>query len=89
MLRYASTHVDEYLNASRRSQGCLEPGCELCAQNPSRRCSENFSAKYLSGDALLARCGSPIRVEVIDRVTGDAVHDDSLASMQLEVGNML
>lgn len=61
-------------------------GCELCAQNPSRRCSDNFSAKYLSGDSLLARCGASIRVEVIDRVTGDAVQDDSLASVQLEVG---
>ncbi len=71
----------------RRSQGCLEGGCELCAQNPSRRCSDNFSAKYLSGDSLLARCGASIRVEVIDRVTGDAVQDDSLASVQLEVGS--
>jgi len=72
----------------RRSQGCLENGCELCAQNPSRRCSDNFSGKYLSGDALLARCGAPIRLEVIDRVTGEAVHDDSLASIQLEVGRL-
>jgi hypothetical protein len=28
-------------------------------------------------------------VEVIDRVTGDAVQDDSLASVQLEVGWLL
>lgn len=82
-----SSGLDGILRSTRRSQGCLEGGCELCAQNPSRRCSDNFSAKYLSGDSLLARCGAAIRVEVIDRVTGDAVHDESLASLQLEVLN--
>lgn len=81
------TAAEAFLDTPCRSQGCLEGGCELCAQNPSRRCSDNFSAKYLSGDSLLARCGASIRVEVIDRVTGDAVQDDSLASVQLEVGS--
>ena len=83
------TAAEAFLGTPCRSQGCLEGGCELCAQNPSRRCSDNFSAKYLSGDSLLARCGASIRVEVIDRVTGDAVQDDSLASVQLEVGQGL
>lgn len=69
----------------RRSQGCLEHGCELCAQNPSRRCADNFSGKYLSGDALSARCGAPIRLEVIDRMTGEAINDDALANIQVEV----
>lgn len=68
-----------------RSQGCLEQGCELCTQNPSRRCADNFSGKYLSGDALGARCGAPIRLEVIDRMTGEAVNDDALANIQVEV----
>jgi len=68
-----------------QSQGCLEHGCELCAQNPSRRCADNFSGKYLSGDALSARCGAPIRLEVIDRMTGEAINDDALANIQVEL----
>ena len=68
-----------------RSLGCLEPGCQLCAQNPHRRCEGNFANKYLAGDVLKAKCGASIRLEVIDRRTGDPLKAGDLEGIQLEV----
>ncbi len=37
-----------------RSLGCLDAQCVLCEHNPHRRCSVNFSPKYLVNDVLKA-----------------------------------
>lgn len=36
--------------------------CVLCKDNPNRRCTENFAAKYWVGDKLLAKCDGEIKV---------------------------
>lgn len=56
----------------------------LCEHNPHRRCSVNFSNKYLVNDVLRAKCDAPIRVEVIDRATGQPVTED-LPAVNLEL----
>lgn len=61
-----------------RSQGCLDMACALCAQNPQRRCDRNFAEKYLAGDVVKAKCGASIRVEVVDRATGQAASPEQL-----------
>jgi hypothetical protein len=58
------------------SLGCLDAQCVLCEHNPHRRCSVNFSPKYLVNDILKAKCEAPIRVELIDRATGQPVSED-------------
>uniref|UniRef100_A0A1D1ZYM3 CSE family protein n=1 Tax=Auxenochlorella protothecoides TaxID=3075 RepID=A0A1D1ZYM3_AUXPR len=59
------------------SLGCLDAQCVLCEHNPHRRCSVNFSNKYLVNDVLKAKCDAPIRVEVIDRHTGLPVGEEA------------
>ena len=62
-------------------------GCSLCIQNPQRRCDRNFAEKYLAGDVSKAKCGASIRVEVVDRSTGQAATPEQLgeAGILLEV----
>ncbi|KDD74797.1 hypothetical protein H632_c1067p1, partial [Helicosporidium sp. ATCC 50920] len=66
------------------SLGCLDAQCVLCEHNPHRRCCVNFSSKYLVNDVLKAKCEAPIRVEVIDRATGQPV-GDALGELTLEL----
>lgn len=66
------------------SLGCLDAQCVLCEHNPHRRCSVNFSPKYLVNDVLKAKCDAPIRVELIDRTTGQPIAED-LPDITLEV----
>jgi hypothetical protein len=65
----------------------LCPDCELCKQAQHRRCTSCFGSKYLSGDALKAKCGAPIMVEIINPRTGDVVSTDKMSDIQLEVGH--
>ena len=62
--------------------------CELCRQTPHRRCTSTFANKYLSGDQLKAKCGARIRVEVIDRRTGEPIPSHVLRDLQVEVGRL-
>lgn len=66
------------------SLGCLDCQCVLCEHNPHRRCSVNFANKYLVNDVLKAKCDAPIRVEVIDRRTGQPVAED-IPELAIEV----
>ncbi len=59
--------------------------CRICAENPNRRCRGNFADKYLAGDVLKATCGAPIRVEIINRLTGDSASKQEYADVLLEV----
>jgi len=68
----------------RRSTGCGEAGCLLCQYNPSRLCKRNLKNKYLIDDHLRAKCGAPLRVELVDE-TGVCVTDGLPDGMQLEV----
>ena len=49
-----------------QSSGCGDAGCGLCQFNPSRVCTRNLKQKYLIDDALRAKCGAPLRVELVD-----------------------
>ncbi len=69
-----------------RSTGCLCPDCVLCKQAQHRQCTSCFGLKYLSGDALKAKCGAPIMVEIINPRTGDVVSTNQISDIQLEVG---
>lgn len=71
-----------------RSLGCLEPGCALCAQNPNRRCSNNFSGKYLAGDVLKAKCGASIRVDIVNRADLEPATPNAIKDIHLEVNDM-
>lgn len=64
--------------------GCLDPQCVMCQHNPHRRCSVNFDRKYLVNDQLKAKCNSVIRVELINRSTGQLVEED-LPDIRLEM----
>ena len=57
----------------------------MCAQNPHRRCSGNFSTKYLSGDVLKAKCGASIRVEVVRSSNFEPVRGSAIEDIYLEV----
>jgi len=63
--------------------GCADLRCKLCTNAQARRCSKNFCTKYLVGDALKAECGAPIRVEAIDKFTGQAVSPNTLNGVKL------
>ena len=54
-------------------------------ENPNRRCTGNFSDKYLAGDVLKATCGAPIRVELMHRSTGDTPSNQDYKDIVLEV----
>lgn len=69
-----------------RSLGCLDAHCELCRQTPHRRCRSTFAGKYLSGDTLKAKCGAVIRMEVVDKRTGDPIPGHLVRDMRIEVG---
>ncbi len=49
-----------------RGQGCLDETCILCKHNPFKLCKENFGAKYLVGDPLVAKCGGLLKVSVVN-----------------------
>lgn len=70
--RSRSVHVTNDRNSSCRAFGCLDPQCELCQHSSARRCTSNFDRKYLVSDALKAKCGAAIRVELIDTKTGQS-----------------
>lgn len=66
-----------------RNMGCLDEKCVLCEHNPKRRCSINFCGKYLVNDPLRARCGSQIRLELVD---GEGnVFTDAIPGLKLEI----
>lgn len=67
-----------------RALGCLDPQCALCQYNPNRRCHVNFDRKYLVNDILKAKCAANIRVELIDRITGQ-VYEDDVSDIKVEV----
>ncbi len=83
-LFFRSPHV-KGVSLHSRSLGCLDLDCNLCKQTPHRRCTSTFAGKYLSGDVLKAKCGARIRLEVIDRRTGDSVPAHVLRDTQVEV----
>lgn len=64
--------------------GCADFRCQLCTHAQARRCSKTFCTKYLVGDALKAECGAPIRVEAIDKLTGQAMSPNSLHRVKLD-----
>ncbi|GFR43381.1 hypothetical protein Agub_g4453, partial [Astrephomene gubernaculifera] len=67
-----------------QSTGCGDQACVLCQYNPSRLCTRNVKQKYLIDDHLKAKCGAPLRVELVDE-TG-ACHTEGLApGVQLEM----
>ena len=68
-----------------RNQGCPDMACRICAENPNRRCRGNFADKYLAGDVLKATCGAPIRVEIINRTTGESATKQEYDGVLLEV----
>ena len=55
------------------SSGCSDVGCMLCQYNPNRTCTRNLRPKYLIDDGLLAKCGAPLQVMLVDGVTGELV----------------
>ena len=69
-----------------RNLGCLDTDCNLCKENPHRRCDGNFSNKYLAGDVLKAKCGAAIRIELLNRATAESVPMiDGMEDIRLEV----
>lgn len=66
-----------------QSTGCGETGCLLCQYNPSRLCKRNIKNKYLIDDHLKAKCGAPLRVELVDE-TNACVVEGLPNGMQLE-----
>ncbi|GAX84826.1 hypothetical protein CEUSTIGMA_g12247.t1 [Chlamydomonas eustigma] len=67
-----------------QSTGCGEGGCLLCQYNPSRLCKRNLKIKYLIDDHLRAKCGAPLRVELVDD-SGACVSEGLPQGTQLEV----
>jgi hypothetical protein len=72
-------------HAHHRSQGCLDESCALCQYNTERRCRLNFASKYLVNDRLTARCGATIRLELLERGSGQ-VYEGEMPDVVLEVG---
>jgi hypothetical protein len=64
-----------------RSSPLLLPSTKCWAWGPPPL----LAGKYLVNDVLKAKCDAPIRVEVIDRTTGQPVTED-LPDVSLEVG---
>ncbi|KAG2502074.1 hypothetical protein HYH03_000567 [Edaphochlamys debaryana] len=67
-----------------QSTGCGETGCVLCQYNPSRLCTRNVKSKYLIDDHLRAKCGAPLRVELVDD-TGACYMEGLPPGVQLEM----
>ncbi len=70
-----------------RSTGCGENGCTLCQYNPSRLCKRNLKNKYLIDDHLRAKCGAPLRVELVDE-SGACESEGLPQGTQLEVSTL-
>lgn len=67
------------------AQGCHpDLPCALCAHSTDRRCTRTFEGKYLTDVGVRARCGAPIRLELVDPSTG-AVHEEALDGVELEM----
>eukprot|EP00803_Ostreobium_quekettii_P007979 evm.model.scf_324.1 EVM.evm.TU.scf_324.1 scf_324:1593-3902(+) len=64
--------------------GCTDMQCALCQHNPHRRCRVNFDRKYLVQDTLRAKCNATIRVELIDRATGQ-LFEEEMPELQIEM----
>lgn len=55
---------------SLRSVACSSLDCRMCRNNPDRPCKGAVSSSYFENEILKAACGAPIRVEIVDSVTG-------------------
>lgn len=77
---FSATHTRHSNSKMCRNLGCNLIGCELCKNNPNRRCQSHFRDKYVDNTnrVFLARCMAPIMVRVVDAVTGDEFIDDAL-----------
>ena len=58
--------------------GCADLACQLCSLTQARRCDGHFAHKYfapqrnrLPSGEVLAGCGAPIDVILVDDVTGE------------------
>eukprot|EP00878_Enallax_costatus_P004191 GHUV01004420.1.p1 GENE.GHUV01004420.1~~GHUV01004420.1.p1 ORF type:complete len:375 (+),score=98.38 GHUV01004420.1:140-1264(+) len=67
-----------------RALGCRDMECLLCQFNPERVCERNFQKKYLVGDLLKAKCGAPIRLELVDS-NGNVLSDTKYSNLEYEL----
>ncbi len=60
--------------------------CVMCKHSPKRRCTANFTSKYLQNDMLKAACGAMIKVEVVTlKDEFNTVPFEDVANYYLEV----
>lgn len=62
--------------------GCVDEGCSLCRNNPKRRCLSNFCQRYFVNDTLQAKCGAPIKLELVD-VRSESVFTSSIPGLKV------
>lgn len=74
--------------SSCRASGCAEPRCELCRNNPRRRCTSDLSAKLKAGEPIKAKCGAAVSIELVDSTTGWVV-EQGIPGLRLEVSGVL
>ncbi|CAD7701631.1 unnamed protein product [Ostreobium quekettii] len=57
---------------------CAEEKCNLCENNPKRRCGNQcFKKKYFMQEIIVARCGAPMRVRLVDMQTNETARLDT------------
>eukprot|EP00803_Ostreobium_quekettii_P000709 evm.model.scf_1152.1 EVM.evm.TU.scf_1152.1 scf_1152:2023-9350(+) len=57
-----------------QAQSCSDMACQLCINNPKRPCGEViFKRKYFENDLIMAKCGGPIKIRLLDVQTNELV----------------
>ncbi len=77
---YSHTHLYTlFTPSSHRNVACAKASCTLCANSQHRRCRPecHFQNKYIKNDLLKARCDASVRVQLIDRKSGEPVYSDA------------
>ncbi|WPT15506.1 hypothetical protein PSENEW3_00003446 [Picochlorum sp. SENEW3] len=84
-----SDSVEEYgivFKHACRHYGCTDQKCILCSQCQDRRCLQNFSSKYVVGDALRAFCGADIVLDVVHGKTQTSLSPEQMKRISFKIG---
>lgn len=67
-----------------RAQSCSDVNCHLCENNPLRPCGDSIlRAKYCVSEIMSARCGAPIKLQLVDKDTGELIKSNATVEVRL------
>ena len=68
-----------------RFLGCMNKECQLCANNPNKRCrpNDNFDECYADNQVLKSKCDADVFVQLLSETTGRPA---DMSGLEVQVG---